>query len=87
MLDQLSVALKVFSGETPLHVHLLCGELDVKGASIPGMPFVLIGRNAAMSWSLTPSAIVETEEIFHVDSASGPLPRHSFLQSSAVLSP
>lgn len=34
----------------------MAGQLDVSGASVPGIPFVLIGRNQDISWGFTPSA-------------------------------
>ena len=46
------------------------GELDVSGASIPGIPFVWIGRNQHVSWGITPSSHSTVEEIIITDSAA-----------------
>ena len=46
------------------------GELDVSGASIPGIPFVWIGRNQHVSWGITPTSHSTVEEIIITDSAA-----------------
>lgn len=38
-------------------------QLDVSGASIPGIPFVWIGRNQDVSWGSTPAHHSTAEEI------------------------
>ncbi|MCS7001607.1 MAG: penicillin acylase family protein, partial [Dehalococcoidia bacterium] len=44
-------------------VHLTGGELDVIGASIPGIPGVLIGHNRRIAWGLT-IAVADTQDVF-----------------------
>jgi len=46
------------------------GQLDVSGASIPGIPFVWIGRNQHVSWGFTPTAHSKTEEIIITDDST-----------------
>ncbi len=42
----------------------LCGDgLDVVGATMPGMPFVLIGHNQSIAWGITAS-MVDTQDLF-----------------------
>lgn len=36
-------------------IHLAAGELNVAGASLPGVPFVLIGHNDRIAWGVTAS--------------------------------
>jgi penicillin amidase len=33
--------------------HLSAGDLDVEGATIPGLPGVIIGRNRSITWAIT----------------------------------
>ena len=35
--------------------HLKCPEMDVRGASFPGVPFVVIGANRRVAWGITNS--------------------------------
>ncbi len=43
-----------FSVPSPWHlVHLKAPELNVIGATLPGIPFVLIGHNEHVAWSIT----------------------------------
>jgi penicillin amidase len=35
------------------YAHLQTPDLDVTGASLPGLPFVVLGRNAHVSWGFT----------------------------------
>ena len=46
------------------------GALEVSGASIPGIPFVWIGRNKHVSWGITPTSQCNVEEIIITDSAA-----------------
>jgi penicillin amidase len=42
----------------------LCGDgLDVVGATMPGVPFVLIGHNQSIAWGITAS-MVDTQDLF-----------------------
>jgi penicillin amidase len=43
--------------------HLSAGELDVAGATIPGIPFVLIGRNRDIAWGMV-NLNAETQQLF-----------------------
>ena len=42
----------------------------MSGASIPGIPFVWIGRNLHVSWGITPSSHCAAEEIIITNSAA-----------------
>jgi penicillin amidase len=33
--------------------HLLCGDFDVAGVSLPGMPYVIVGHNQRIAWGFT----------------------------------
>jgi hypothetical protein len=46
--------------DTTLHVP---NKLHVTGASLPGVPFVWMGRNKDLSWSFTPSSI-DIDDLF-----------------------
>lgn len=35
--------------------HLVCGDLDVAGATLFGMPAIMMGHNASLGWALTPN--------------------------------
>ncbi|HYE86736.1 MAG TPA: penicillin acylase family protein, partial [Vicinamibacterales bacterium] len=49
-------------------LHLVAQGLDVVGASIPGVPFVLLGHNARIAWGMTASnADVQDLAIERVD--------------------
>ena len=41
-----------------------CERLHVSGASIPGIPFVFVGRNQQVSWGMTQATAVDTEDLF-----------------------
>ncbi|MBR1001969.1 MULTISPECIES: penicillin acylase family protein [Bradyrhizobium] len=43
--------------------HLRAGELDVAGATIPGIPFVLIGRNRDIVWGMV-NLNADTQQLF-----------------------
>jgi penicillin amidase len=43
--------------------HLVGGEMDVAGVSLPGVPFVLVGHNAAVAWGMT-LAFTDCEDLF-----------------------
>lgn len=36
----------------------------MSGGSIPGIPFVFIGRNRDVAWALTPSTMIDREDLF-----------------------
>ena len=46
---------------------------DVTGASVPGIPFVWMGRNPHISWTLAPAAHRDTENLFDSDDQSSEL--------------
>ncbi|MGB2869078.1 MAG: penicillin acylase family protein [Bacteroidota bacterium] len=54
-------------------LHMLAPNLDVMGATIPGVPFVVIGRNQHIAWGLT-NAMMDDEDFYieDVDSAQHP---------------
>jgi len=33
--------------------HLVCGEFDVAGVTLPGMPYVIVGHNRRVAWGFT----------------------------------
>lgn len=43
--------------------HLSAGPLDVIGATIPGLPAVVIGRNRSIAWGLT-NLYADTQDLF-----------------------
>lgn len=43
--------------------HLVGGGLDVTGATMPGLPAVLIGHNQHLAWGITAS-MVDTQDLF-----------------------
>jgi penicillin amidase len=43
--------------------HVVAGTLDVAGATIPGIPFVVIGHNARIGWGLT-NAGADVQDFF-----------------------
>lgn len=42
--------------------HLQAPDLDVKGATMPGLPFVVIGRNKDIAWGMT-TMMADTQDI------------------------
>lgn len=44
-------------------IHLIAGELNVTGASLPGIPLVLVGHNAHIAWGMT-LAFTDCEDLF-----------------------
>ena len=44
-------------------VHLSAGDMDVIGATIPGLPGVVIGRNQLISWGIT-NLFPDTQDFF-----------------------
>lgn len=50
-------------------VHLSCGDLDVIGAAMPGIPGVIIGHNRHAAWSVT-AGMVDCSDIF-IDDGDG----------------
>jgi penicillin amidase len=44
-------------------VHLSAGDIDVIGASIPGIPGVIIGHNRRCAWSVT-AGLADTSDLF-----------------------
>ena len=55
-------------------VHLSAGDIDVIGASIPGIPGVVIGHNRHCAWSVT-AGMVDTSDLFIDESDTGELVR------------
>lgn len=52
-------------------VHISCPEFNVVGLSIPGMPFVIIGRNDFISWGITNVMLDDCDFfIVRIDSAN-----------------
>ena len=51
-------------------IHLKSDKLDLTGASIPGAPGIIIGRNANISWGFTNSRLDQTD-IFYAKNISG----------------
>jgi penicillin amidase len=43
--------------------HIKGGELDVEGATFPGLPFIAIGRNRDIAWGITAS-MVDNQDLF-----------------------
>ena len=54
-------------------IHVVAPDLDVSGASIAGVPFVVIGRNESIAWGVT-NAMLDDEDFYveEVDSAQHP---------------
>jgi len=53
-------------GQTPSHwylAHISGGQLDVIGASMPGMPGILIGHNQRIAWGIT-ALLGDSEDLF-----------------------
>lgn len=50
-------------------VHLVTGELTVRGVTLPGVPFVIIGFNEHVAWGLTNSQIGVTD--FYLEKVRG----------------
>ncbi|MDW8042471.1 MAG: penicillin acylase family protein [Nitrososphaerota archaeon] len=50
-------------------VHLVTGELNVRGVTLPGVPFVIIGFNEHVAWGLTNSQIGVTD--FYLEKVRG----------------
>jgi penicillin amidase len=44
-------------------IHLIAGKLNVTGASLPGLPLVLVGHNAHIAWGMT-LAFTDCEDLF-----------------------
>jgi penicillin amidase len=44
-------------------VHLIAGEINVIGVSLPGVPMVLVGHNANIAWGMT-LAFTDCEDLF-----------------------
>jgi len=67
-------------------VHTTAPGLDVIGASIPGVPFVIIGRNRSIAWGVT-NAMLDDEDFYveEVDSVQHPT-RYRFNNSWRPLS-
>lgn len=53
-------------------VHLSANDLDVIGATIPGLPMVIIGRNRGVSWGIT-HLVADVQDLFRerLDEAGG----------------
>ena len=54
-------------------MHLSTPTMDVSGASLPGIPFIVIGRNRSIAWGLT-NAMLDDEDFYveEVDSVERP---------------
>ena len=54
-------------------MHLSTPTMDVSGASLPGIPFIVIGRNRSIAWGVT-NAMMDDEDFYveEVDSAEQP---------------
>jgi penicillin amidase len=48
-------------------VHVATPDLDVSGTTIPGVPFIVIGRNRAIAWGVT-NAMLDDED-FYIEEA------------------
>lgn len=51
-------------------MHLQSPGVDVIGATLPGLPLVLIGRNAHIAWGVTNLA-ADVEDLYLIDEAEG----------------
>lgn len=47
------------------------GQLHVSGASVPGIPFVFIGRNKDLTWTFARTSGTSAERVFVDDAQSG----------------
>ncbi len=54
-------------------VHMVAPDLDVMGGTIPGVPFVILGRNRSISWGVT-NAMIDDHDFYveEVDNRSTP---------------
>ena len=54
-------------------IHFVAPSLDVAGMSIPGVPFVIVGRNQRIAWGVT-NAMMDDEDFYieRVDSLQHP---------------
>ena len=54
-------------------LHITAPDLDVSGATIAGVPFVVIGRNQSIAWGVT-NAMIDDEDFYveEVDSVQHP---------------
>jgi penicillin amidase len=57
--------------------HLIAGDLNVTGVSLPGMPLVLVGHNARVAWGIT-LAYTDCEDLFVEHLLSPESPSYSF---------
>lgn len=57
-------------------MHLATPTMDVEGASIPGVPFIVVGHNRRIAWGVT-NAMIDDEDFYaeQVDSVQHP---HSY---------
>lgn len=44
-------------------MHLTCPELEVSGATFPGLPGVFMGHNASIAWGMV-NALADTQDLF-----------------------
>lgn len=44
-------------------IHLIAGEMNITGASLPGVPLVFVGHNAHIAWGMT-LAFTDCEDLF-----------------------
>ncbi|RJR41531.1 MAG: penicillin acylase family protein [Desulfobacteraceae bacterium] len=66
-------------------MHLACGELDVIGVSLPGVPLVIAGHNRHLAWGIT-FAYTDVQDIFleRVDSAGRYLFRDEWVEPALL---
>jgi len=54
-------------------MHLSAPDLDVFGASLPGIPFIVVGRNRHIAWGITSAMVDDTDYyVEEVDSVEFP---------------
>jgi len=58
-------------------IQLTAGALKVGGASLPGLPLVLVGHNDRVAWGMT-LAYTDCEDLFVEQLEDGPAPRSRF---------
>lgn len=66
-------------------VHLKGGDLDVTGASLPGIPAVIVGHNERVAWSVT-NLEFDVQDLYReqIDAASGRYQTNGQLRQAAL---
>ncbi|MEO8098307.1 MAG: penicillin acylase family protein [Acidobacteriota bacterium] len=66
-------------------VHLKAGDLDVTGASLPGVPAVIIGHNQNIAWGMT-NLEFDLQDLYseRIDLNTGRYPFQNQMQQAAV---